>query len=97
MLSITRRDGEAIQIGSTRLTWMSQRARFAEVLINRKSSVHYVQLRENQREQIMVDGHECTIIWNKHVQNGRQQYRIHIDAPRFVPIHRAELLAATPA
>lgn len=97
MLSLTRRDGEAIQIGSARMTWLSQRAKLAEVVIKRKPSVAYVQIRENHREPILIDGHEVIIVWNRHTQNGREQFRIHIDAPRFLPINRVELLAATSA
>lgn len=92
MLSITRRDGEAIQIGSARLTWMSKRGNVAEVLLTRKSGVSYMQLREDEREILQIDGHKCVIVWNHHTQDGRERYRIHIDAPRFLPIHRTELL-----
>jgi len=92
MLSITRHDGQAIQIGSARLTWMSKRGNVAEVLLARKSGVSYMQLRENQKETLQIDGCICVIVWNHHMHNGREQYRVHIDAPRFLPIHRLELL-----
>jgi sRNA-binding carbon storage regulator CsrA len=92
MLSITRRDGEAIQIGSARLTWMSRRGNVAEVLLARKSGVSYMQMTANKKEILQIDGHRCVIVWNHHTQGGRERYRIHIDAPRFLPIHRTELL-----
>ncbi len=62
----------------------------AEVLLARKSGVSYMQLREDEKEILQIDGHRCVIVWNHHTQDGRERYRIHIDAPRFLPIHRTE-------
>lgn len=92
MLVISRKFGESLSIGSVRLTFVSKRAKVAEVMIVRGKTISLIHLPEFEDYWLSVDGESVLVNWRGHYSCGHFHFRVGIDAPRHIKVTRDELL-----
>lgn len=92
MLTIGRKFGESVLIGSVRITCISWRQRVAELLVVRGAAISFLHLEEDKWHHMQIDGTDVCICWRRKWSNGSSRFSVVIDAPRHIQIQRSELL-----
>lgn len=97
MLSVSRKFGESLLIGSVRFTFIGWRKRMAEIMVIRGAAISYINVPEDELYHLEIDGVPVALTWRRKWSQGSSFFGVSVDAPRHLKIYRSELLHPTAA